>query len=746
MRWRLGRGRAARRGIDGGRPSPPVRAGGSHWRRVAPLKPTAAPRPPLVGGTLLELPDVTGTRPLIPLGRPVHGSGGAAGRVAGLASVRGPRAEADPGAAFPPGAGVQQTPGLPAPVRRRPMPRIEPVVIRNRALTSVDDEYLGEPQPEATPYRSSAWLRMVHAYRPQQTADIGADEALLAIAATGTEPHERTDPDAAGRAGQQVRGELPPTPTSAPLAHSTADIAQPRRATLAESRRLGIGMPLPTRRPAADAAEPEYEQGDIGQAPLREAWADHTGGDDTPAAQRPEPRVLGLGAPITPPRRQAPVAPHATPGRVTAAPRSPATATSDSARAAGRDSSATQGPDPRPESPSALRQFADSAGASAASAPAYAAPRPTAGAPVYRAALRRLPAIRAGAADTGVEPSGELIHRAAPPSGPTEPPPEPDRSESSPPVAPPPVQLPAPIQLPALPPGGLHSEVPPGFFPGPPAPQGFAPLEFAPHDLADALRRIHGVDVSDVPINRDPESTIEARGLGARAFTRDGGVFLPPDEGPLERPDTRSLLAHELAHAAQQRALGPTLPPEGSELGRRLEAQAVAAERLAFDQIPAMWTAPAATPTPPLPPPFVDGQAWSGFAPTTEAAAALSSVRVQRQPEHAAQPLPAPPPGPAASLESAAGPAIFGRASDLLGSPVAAETAAPNLAADPVGSITGPMAEAGTQVGRRERHLNLDDESAVGEFADELYRRVRTRLRRELLVDRERSGLLSDFR
>jgi hypothetical protein len=42
--------------------------------------------------------------------------------------------------------------------------------------------------------------------------------------------------------------------------------------------------------------------------------------------------------------------------------------------------------------------------------------------------------------------------------------------------------------------------------------------------------------------------------------------------------------------------------------------------------------------------------------------------------------------------------------------------------------------------------LDLDDSLAVSDLADGIYRRVCVALRRELLVGRERSGLLSDFK
>ena len=45
-----------------------------------------------------------------------------------------------------------------------------------------------------------------------------------------------------------------------------------------------------------------------------------------------------------------------------------------------------------------------------------------------------------------------------------------------------------------------------------------------------------------------------------------------------------------------------------------------------------------------------------------------------------------------------------------------------------------------------QRPLDLDDATAVDELAEDLYHRVHSRLRHELLVGRERSGVLGDFR
>jgi Domain of unknown function (DUF4157) len=107
-----------------------------------------------------------------------------------------------------------------------------------------------------------------------------------------------------------------------------------------------------------------------------------------------------------------------------------------------------------------------------------------------------------------------------------------------------------------------------------------------PPDLAAALRGPHQVDVSSIPVHRGPEVSVEARALGARAFTRGGEVFLPAEAGPLDTPKARGLLAHELVHAVQQRTLGTTLPAAHTPAGLALEAEAVAAESAHAGQAP----------------------------------------------------------------------------------------------------------------------------------------------------------------
>ena len=114
--------------------------------------------------------------------------------------------------------------------------------------------------------------------------------------------------------------------------------------------------------------------------------------------------------------------------------------------------------------------------------------------------------------------------------------------------------------------------------PAPRAPQR-AVVTRPPTELAQALRSSHGIDVADVEVRRDSAVAAEASARRARAFTRGATVHLPESAGPLTAPQVRGLLAHELMHAAQQRRLGGSLPAEHTAEGRALEAEAIDAEQ-----------------------------------------------------------------------------------------------------------------------------------------------------------------------
>jgi len=225
-----------------------------------------------------------------------------------------------------------------------------------------------------------------------------------------------------------------------------------------------------------------------------------------------------------------------------------------------------------------------------------------------------------------------------------------------------------------------------------------------------------------VPIRRGPEVADEARTLGARSFTRGAEVFLPPEQGSPRDPVARGLLAHELTHAAQQRVLGSALPAEDSDAGLALEAQAVAAERWARglgDPAPAAYGGGGAATAP-------FGASWVAPWP------AASTHGVQRQSEDVASM-----PDTVSMPASIAG---ITQAPDLSEQPGAATPPSAGIHVDDeMDSARDRLLELS-----RQRPLDLDDPGDIDELSVRIYQRIHRRLRRELLVERERAGRLGE--
>jgi Domain of unknown function (DUF4157) len=116
-----------------------------------------------------------------------------------------------------------------------------------------------------------------------------------------------------------------------------------------------------------------------------------------------------------------------------------------------------------------------------------------------------------------------------------------------------------------------------------------------PHEVRTDVTRALGRDPGAVPIRREREVSDIASRIGARAFTREGEVFLPVEAGPLDSPETRAVLAHELTHVVQQRLYGSSLPRPSSAEGQRLEAEAHAIERFVRGDDPEPVVAPIRT-------------------------------------------------------------------------------------------------------------------------------------------------------
>lgn len=290
----------------------------------------------------------------------------------------------------------------------------------------------------------------------------------------------------------------------------------------------------------------------------------------------------------------------------------------------------------------------------------------------------------------------------------------------------------------------------PPAFPVPPAPPPQVPLS-----AVDSFRRLTGVDLGFVPLIRGPQVDRAAADLGARAFTRGGAVHLPSAAGPADSAAARPLIAHELAHVAQQRALGGPASETGPH-GQALEAAALAAERATAGegaQLPAggllgglgglsgmSWTPGTG---------FVNHSAAEPAAPAASAgepaqrAPAVPAVEdgysPMDEPEQPSPAIEAPYPADLDDGQSVVTPA------DLA-----------ELLAHAEGSAAGPgpamddaaLAVLSARVAQQlsGRYLSLNDAHDLDVLVTRIYDRLRAMLRTELLVDRERSGRLVSFR
>ena len=203
----------------------------------------------------------------------------------------------------------------------------------------------------------------------------------------------------------------------------------------------------------------------------------------------------------------------------------------------------------------------------------------------------------------------------------------------------------------------------------------------APSAVRAPVEQHFGVDLARVEVHRGPESTAAARRLRARAFTALGHVHVPSEAGPLTSGPAKALLAHELVHAAQQHR-GP-VPAEGSSQGRVLEEEARHFERAAARDV---------RPGTAVVLPAVDGSIGRDQAPASPVPDALAVV-----------------------------------------APVLVSRSADGLAAAPGVQRAGEAGAAPTA-----------PEPSLDEVVNRLYDQFSSRLRAELLVDRERAGSLND--
>jgi hypothetical protein len=280
-----------------------------------------------------------------------------------------------------------------------------------------------------------------------------------------------------------------------------------------------------------------------------------------------------------------------------------------------------------------------------------------------------------------------------------------------------------------------------------------AAAEPVPAALRRAVLETHGLDLGPMPIRRDQEADHLTALHGARALTRGGEVFLPADHGPLDRPPAAGLLAHELTHVVQQRRLGDHVPPEDSPAGRALEAEARTAGHLwaERDELPAPGQDGLPPPLPTAAPAVVVVPDADGFLAAL-AAAGISVEHEQTAPAPppaamavAPPPMPPPPSAPVQRLNDGSSPPEPPSSTESTvtdETPDVSTTPSPPSTTDPVGDVerdgatTPSVPEQPAPVAAPSLDLDL--------LAHQLYGRIRTRLRSELLIDRERSGMLAD--
>ncbi|MET8995895.1 DUF4157 domain-containing protein [Amycolatopsis sp. NPDC004169] len=697
-----------------------------HWRVLPPLRPTLDVRPPVLA-PLFALPRVTGTRRLVrdlpPLRhrrirrRPAPGA--AYGRVTGVVTVR-PEPLLEPaGTAGPFEPVAVATPFGPdeaaEPIEpRRPQEAIAGFSVPNRSVRVFRTD---DVTPAVTPGEPAVVVpspvRRLRA-RPASGPAGPLTEASAEYVAEPVEPetpfrgvtefdrlaaqYEQLDvATAMSLLGAGPAGLGPAWPAEPAPAVPEAPAGVPsgrapyRRPSLAESRRRGIDVASgePDRRPVS---------------PVDDAPA--------PAAATPPPAPAPDPAPATAPA-----------GPLAAEPARPA---------------ATPAPEPAPATvgpaeggapvPPGGRPPEDPVRPRTVQAPLWPRPphRRTVPAAVPPPAPPPAPGESTEAARLGVPPDSSTVDEA------------PDRGV---------------FAGPPEPAGPVYRAVLADQLPPPPPEDAAVPdtvVVPVPGELVTLFTRELGVDVSAVPVHRGRAVAVRARQLGARAYAQAGQVFLPHHAGNLAEPPVRALLAHELTHAVQQRILGDTQPTPESAEGRELEAAADLVEH---------WVAG----TGPRPPALLHRSARGRPDPGRPDPGRPPGSIVQAAEAPVAVPPGAPPAEPPADVPAgvswswdtgftgeppSGGPPPGGTVAGLAGGPVptaAAEpVAAPETAAavamafEQIADLRASVVRLGDREPRPQPVIDLQD------LAGRLYRHIRTRLRAELIVDRERAGTLAD--
>jgi hypothetical protein len=198
-------------------------------------------------------------------------------------------------------------------------------------------------------------------------------------------------------------------------------------------------------------------------------------------------------------------------------------------------------------------------------------------------------------------------------------------------------------------------------------------------------------------VQRAPESASVAtatRPVDAQPSTGGDDLVLPSSNGSPDVRPSRSLFGAAFSHVAPQRQDGPTMPGQALSVSRLVQVP-TQTER-SVSRAAELPLAPLQRAAPAESPELAPGAEWTSEAVPR---GGFDSPEVNGLPPRA------PSPAEAGSAVSAVGPAI--------------------------GSVVG---------GHKATETDMD------ELAGKLYDKIRTRLKSELLVDRERAGLLTDLR
>jgi hypothetical protein len=299
-----------------------------------------------------------------------------------------------------------------------------------------------------------------------------------------------------------------------------------------------------------------------------------------------------------------------------------------------------------------------------------------------------------------------------------------------------------------------------------------------PADVRSEVESAVGQDLSGVPVHRGEDSADAAKALQAKAFHTGGEIHLPEKHGSMSSGEGRNILRHELTHVAQFRRSGGTTPNENSPQGQALEEEAKqVAGSLGSGSRPAAplrpvsvggSSAPSGSSSPQrLADPALSharpaagvgtsgapGAARpgsSGAGPTIPPFAQQAAIAAEVRQAALSSGLARPSGGGGVSFASPlqdddGGPHHTGIQRLADDAPPSSADAASPAGSGPASNVTASALAAGASTGASAASPSLDG-AGLDELAGRLYDRIRLRLRRELLVDRERAGALQDLR